>query len=357
MYIVELPKELEERARTLHREAFVYDATVFDTGLLKDEKTEIQGLVDGGINAANVTFCGHMHNFSRGVDSFYTHLKVVERNADKLRFCTTVAELERCKKDGKIGIIAHFQDSKPIEDKLDYLNTFYRLGLRVLQLTYNVQGLVGAGCCERGDAGLSYFGLQVVEECNRLGILIDLSHVNHQTSWDAIKHSKAPVAFTHVGIYKLCPAYGRNKPDELLKAVVDTGGVVGIAWFAPLVKRNPETHKVLQASVDDVLDQMDYAIKLLGVDNVGIGTDLSDYNARTLEVPPDSSIRWYRPLRPDVFGSGPTDRFDPAPIGLDSHAGILNITRGMVKRGYSDENIKKVLGGNWLRLLKRIWGK
>ena len=85
--------------------------------------------------------------------------------------------------------------------------------------------------------------------------------------------------------------------------------------------------------------------------------DLSDYNARTLEVPPDSSIRWYRPLRPDVFGSGPTDRFDPAPIGLDSHAGILNITRGMVKRGYSDEDIKKVLGGNWLRLLKRIWGK
>lgn len=356
MFAIPLPGELEERAQALHRQAFVYDATVFDTGFMKDETNEIQCLIDGGVSAANVTFCGHMHNFLRGVDSFHAHLRVVERNADKLRFCTSVAELEQCKKEGKLGIIAHFQDSKPIEDRLDYLKTFHRLGLRVLQLTYNVQGYVGAGCCERGDAGLSHFGLQVVEECNRLGILIDLSHVNHQTSWDAIKHSKAPVAFTHVGIYTLCPAHGRNKPDELLKAVVGTGGVVGIVWWPPLIKRNPETHKVLPSTVEDVLDHMEYAIKLLGIENVGIGTDLSDLNARTLEVPPESSIRWHRPLRPDVFGSGPTDRFDPFPTGLESHAGMLNITRGLIKRGYKDEDIKKVLGGNWLRLLKRIWG-
>jgi len=355
--ILQLPPVKEERARAVHESAFVYDATLFDPGFLKDEKGEIQSLVDGGLSGANLTFCGHMHNFARGMDSFFQHVKVIERNSERVRFCTTVRELEQCKKEGKVGIVAHFQDGKPIEDNLDYLRLFQRMGLRILQLTYNVQNFIGAGCCERNDTGLSYFGLQVVEECNHLGILVDLSHCNHATAWDAIRHSKRPVAFTHVGIHRLCPAHGRNKPDDLLKAVVDTGGVVGIVWFPPFVKRDPETHQVLQATVNDVLNQMEYAIDLLGADHVGIGTDLSDYNARTLEVPADSSIRWYRTLRPDVFGAGPIDRYDPFPLGLDSHALMMNVTRGLVKRGYSDDDIRKILGGNWLRLLKDIWGE
>jgi membrane dipeptidase len=131
--------------------------------------------------------------------------------------------------------------------------------------------------------------------------------------------------------------------------------VLGIPLQPCFVKRDPDTHKVLPSTVEDVLNQIDYAVNLMGVDHVGIGTDMSTYAARTLEIPRDSSLRLFRPLFPHVFGVGPTDRYDPYPVGLDSHAKFLNLTRGLVKRGYSDEDTKKILGGNWLRLFKEVW--
>ena len=163
-----------------------------------------------------------------------------------------------------MGFVWHFQDTRPIETDLDYLKVFHKLGLRVLQLTYNTQNYVGSGCCELHDAGLSSFGREVVEECNRLGMLIDLSHCGYATCWDAIRHTRKPLSLTHVGAHALCPATGRNKPDEILKAVADTGGVIGIAFFAPLVKRNPKTQEVLLAGVDDVIGHIDHVVKLVG---------------------------------------------------------------------------------------------
>ena len=355
--IVQLPHELEQRARALHREAFVFDACLPSGGIFRDEETDIQNLPDGGVNGANVTIAEHQHNFLKTIESNVRFKKLIGRHTDKVRLATSAGDLLRCKRDGKVGFVMHFQDGKPIEDNLDYLSVFYDLGLRVFQLTYNMQGYLGTGCCERHDAGLSTFGIEAVAECNRLGILIDLSHCGHGTARDAIQHSKAPVAFTHAGVYALCPAYGRNKPDDLLKAVANTGGVIGVTFFPPFAKRNPKTHQVLQGTLDDVLDQVDYLVKLVGVDHVGFGSDLSDYYARTLEVPATSSIRWFRPLRPDVFGAGPTDRYDPFPTGLDSHARLPNLTRGLVQRGYNDEGIKKILGGNWLRLFQEVWKK
>ncbi|MGI5836073.1 MAG: dipeptidase [Chloroflexota bacterium] len=348
-------RDLEEHTRALHEKAFVFDACFSTPGFFRDERAEIQAFLDGGVNGGNATVAEFSHNFTRAIDSIFRHKKLAERNSDQVSFCGSVAELEKCKREGKVGFVVHFQDTKCIEDDLDYLRLFHALGLRVLQLTYNTQGFVGSGCCERHDAGLSSFGLEVVDECNRLGIVIDLSHCGHATTRDAIERSKDPVAFTHVGIYSLCPAYGRNKPDELLKAVAESGGVVGITFFAPLVKRNSETQEVLQGSLEDVLDQIDYAVELLGVDHVGIGTDLTNYFARTLELPPTSSIRSYRPLRPDVFGAGPTDRYDPWPTGLDSHTKMMNLTRGLLTRGYRDDDVLKILGGNWLRLFSEVW--
>lgn len=355
MMTLEIPSALEERARALHADMTIYDGTIFDTGFMQDERNELEAYRSGHVSGGSVTFCGHVHNFQRGIDAFYAHLKVIERNSDIARFCTSVADIEQCRRDGKVGIVAHFQDSKPIEDRLDYLRTFHAIGLRIFQLTYNAQGQVGTGCCEP-DSGLTEFGMQVVDECNRLGILIDLSHVNHRTSRDAIERSKAPVAFTHVGIHAMCPAYGRNKPDDLLRAVAGTGGMVGIAWAPFLVKREASTHKVLESTVNDVLDQMEYAIRLIGIDRVGVGSDLCNYSARTLVVPPHSSIRQHRPLHPEVFGVGPVDRYDPYPQGLDHHSGMMNITRGLLQRGYSDDDIRKLMGENWLRLFKKVWG-
>jgi membrane dipeptidase len=355
MMTLETTPAIEQRARALHADLTIYDGAMFDTGFMQDERAELEAYRSGNLSGGSLTFCGHVHNFQRGIDAFYAHLRVIERNASIARFCTSVADIERCKREGKVGIVAHFQDAKAIEDRLDYLKTFHAIGLRILQLTYNAQGQLGTGCCEP-DAGLTEFGREVVAECNRLGVLVDLSHVNHKTTWDAIECSRAPVAFTHVGVHALCPASGRNKPDELLQAVAAGGGVVGIAWPGFLVKREPSTHKVLPSSVHDVLDHMEHAIRLVGVDSVGVGSDMCNYSARTLLVPPHSSLRHHRPKHPEVFGVGPTDRYDPYPQGLDQHAGMLNLTRGLMQRGYSEEDIRKLMGGNWLRLLRRVWG-
>jgi len=356
MTFYELPADLEERAQAVHREAFVFDGAINLLGLYKDVENEIRAILDGGWSGGNASLATAETDFQMAIDNISRFKRLIADNPETLAFCTTAADLADCKRAGKFGMVIHFQNTKPILDRLDYLLTFHDLGLRVLQLTYNTQTFVGTGCCERFDAGLTRFGLEVVAECNRLKILIDISHCSPATSWDALKHSKAPVAATHAGVYALARAYGRNKPDDMLKGIAETGGILGIPLQPCFVKRDPDTHTVLQATVDDVLAQIEYAVNLMGVDHVGVGTDMSTFAARTLELPRDSNIRWYRPLFPHVFGVGPTDRYDPYPIGLDSHAKMLNLTRGLVKKGYSDEDTQKIVGGNWLRLFEEVWG-
>ena len=344
-----------ERATRLHNQAYVFDGCIPGMGFFKEPDVELRAITEGGVAGANVTVAQQNHDFRRALDSMIQLEKVQERFSNKMRICRSVAELKAAREEERLGVVFHFQDAKPMEDKLDNVETFYRLGLRVLQLTYNTQGWLGTGCAERHDAGLSTLGLQVIEECNRLGILVDVSHCGWTSAWDAIRHSKQPVSITHTGAYALCQATGRNKPDDMLKAVADTGGVVGAIWFSALLRREAGSHRVAPTSIRDVLGHLQHMVDVVGPDHVAIGSDLSNYHARTLEMPADSSLKWYRPLRPDVFGDGPTDRYDPFPDGLDSHSKMRNLTAGLVDLGYSDEDITKILGGNWLRLFESVW--
>lgn len=355
MSFYDLPEEMEKRAQSVHQDAVIFDGAISMLGFEREEDVEIQAYLDGGVTGGSVSLSTGETDFMMAIKNISELKRLIARNPKTLALVTCIDDLSACKQAGRFGLVIHFQNTKPILDDLDYLLTFYDLGLRVLQLTYNTQTFVGAGCCERVDGGLTEFGLDVVAECNRLGVLIDVSHCGHATAWDAIKYSKAPIAATHAGVYALARSYGRNKPDDLLKGIADTGGILGIPTQPCFVKRDPETHVVLQATIDDVIDHIDYAVNLMGIDHVCIGTDMSNYAARTLDPPRDSNIRLVREQRPDVFGVGPTDKYDTFPIGFDSHAKIRNLTRGLLKRGYSDDATKKILGGNWLRIFSEIW--
>jgi membrane dipeptidase len=164
-----------------------------------------------------------------------------------------------------------------------------------------------------------------------------------------------PVAFTHSNPNALCPAGARNKPDDLIQAVAETGGIIGATFFPALVKRQPGSHVVVPSTVEDVVDHIDYLVKLVGVEHVGFGSDMPNYHARTLEAPATSSIRHYRPLRPDVYGDGPTDRYDPYPADLDAHTKLRNLTAALVRRGYSDDDVLAIMGGNWIRVARQVW--
>lgn len=346
----------DELVRRVHESAFVYDACVPPMGFWKEPAREIQALVDGGLAGASVTCAPPRHTFLQAVDTIRQLQKVVERFSEQVAICRSIADIEAARSSGRVGLVVHFQDPKPIEDDADRVETFYDLGLRVLQLSYDVQGWLGTGCAEQRDGGLTHLGTRVIEECNRLGILIDVSHCGLQTAWDALERSKDPISITHTGSYSLCAATGRNKPDDLLRAVANAGGVIGVCWFSPLLRRMPNSYRTAQATIDDVINHIDHIVNVAGPAAVGIGSDLSNLHARTLEVPAHSSLKWYRALRPDVFGEGPTDRLEAYPSELDTHAKTRNLTLGLLRRGYSEDNVRDILGGNWRRLLRQVWG-
>ena len=354
MYDFGLSNDQEQRAKDLHEKAIVIDGLTFKDGLGIDYPRDLERMLTGGISAVNYTVAHFPHNFLGALKEIDKDKQGILQN-EHLCLAKSAEDIRKAKNQRKAAVVLGFQDTRPVEDDLSHLRTFHDLGVRVVQLTYNSQNLVGTGCCERHYGGLSYYGVEVVEEMNRLGVAVDLSHCCDETTMEAVEVSKDPVLFTHSSVRALCNAYGRNKTDEQIMALAVKGGVIGICSFPPLVKRDPKTHIVMRSTVDDVLNHIEYVVRLVGVDHVGFGTDMVGKALDQGTVPWYSSIRMWRPLRPDVFGAGPTDVYDPPPLGFERHSDAPNLTRGLVARGYSDQEILKILGGNFLRVFEGIW--
>lgn len=348
----DLTSEAEDRAANVHADSAVVDGLIATDAYLTDPDYRPH-LPEGGVDAANFTVGSYRDSFDSTLDRITT-LRHLTANIDA-RIVEDVDDIERAVNRNETAVIMGFQDTEPIGNDRWRLDLFVDLGVRVVQLTYNEQNYVGAGCCEPQDAGLSTFGREFVDRCNERGVLIDLSHCGDQTTMEAIEHSTDPVACTHIGARELCDAPGRNKSRAQLEALADAGGVAGITLFPPLVKREEGSHQVAKSTVEDVLDHIDYAVEVMGIDHVGIGTDLDDRSLDRGETPPTSALRHYRPTYPEVYGAGPTEVYDPYPEGVHRHTELETLTRGLVARGYDDEEIAKLLGGNFLRLFDTVW--
>lgn len=348
----DLSAQERRRADRLHEESILIDGLIATDAYLTDSEYRSH-LADGGIDGANFTVGSYRDSF----ESTLEQITEIHQLTDRIdaRVAERVADIHTAVDSGETAVVMGFQDTKPMENDRWKLALFAELGVRVVQLTYNEQNYVGAGCCEVEDTGLSSFGRGVVDDCNELGLVVDLSHCGDRTTMDAIEHSSDPVACTHVGVRELCDAPGRNKTSEQLEALADAGGVAGITFFPPLVKREPGSHRVAESTVEDVLDHLEYAVDVMGVDHVGIGTDLDDRSLDRGETPPTSALRHYRPTHPAQYGEGPTDVYDPYPEGVHRHTELQTLTRGLVERGYTDDEITKILGGNFLRLFEEVW--
>ena len=329
--------EMDSRGKELHRRSIVIDGlNVSRWG----EEQVYRHLHEGGLTAINATVAvwegtqGTLRNIAR----LY---KDLGRYPHYIRQVNCLADIRKARDEGRVGIIFGFQNSSPIEDDLDLVEVFHRLGVRTIQITYNDLNLVGAGCYERQDVGLSQFGVDLVTEMNRVGMVIDLSHVGHRTTMDAIESSTDPVWFSHANPKQLCD-HPRNKTDEEVKALVAKGGVVGANSFPTFLAHGYDS------TLEDVLDVIDYWVDLVGIDQVGIGLDFTELH----------TSEWFHWLmagkRKDstVF---PLPYPIPLPTGLTRADEMPNLTAGLLRRGYSEEDVQKVMGINVLRLFEMVW--
>jgi membrane dipeptidase len=263
---------------------------------------------------------------------------------DKLIHATKAADIERAKREGKLAVILGFQNATITEDNISNLDRLYAAGTRCIQLTYNSRNLLGDGCTERTNAGLSDFGIACVEKMNELGIIVDLSHCGEQTSADGITFSRKPPAFTHT-MCKAVHFHPRAKPDELLRAMSNRGGMTGIVTLGYFVSPKPD------ATLEDYFKHVDHAVKVCGIDHVGLATD---YQIRGIEA---AATRegWYVP-RLRTFKPSYNVRWPPWIPELDKPERFRTVAHGLAMRGYKTGDIEKLLGGNWARYFRDIFG-
>jgi membrane dipeptidase len=262
MKFSELGKEEEQRVLELHRKAVVInalDSTISMKGLGYSDQSFLK-LREGGVTAVNFTLLHPWLAIRQIFERIYGFYELFKRSCDKALLATSVEDIRRAKENGKMAVTFGLQNASQIEDGLNLLAIFHRLGIKIIQLTYQRRNLIGDGCGERTDCGLSRFGIQVVEEMNKLGILIDLSHVGYTTTIEAIEISKEPVVFSHSNVRSLCD-HVRNKSDEQIRALAEKGGVIDIASQAHFLK---PYGPIAGATIEDYLDHIDYVVKLAG---------------------------------------------------------------------------------------------
>ncbi|GBQ96477.1 membrane dipeptidase [Gluconobacter cerinus] len=292
------------------------------------------------VNAASLLW----ENFSEGMAYVRTWERHFAENADLIIPIRSVADIETAKRTNRTGISIGWQNTSPLEDRLDYVRLFKLLGVNTMQLTYNTQNYSGAGYLEERDSGLTGFGREVLHEMNRHGVLCDLSHVGDLTSADVIEHSRRPVCISHV-LPRALRDVKRNKPDHLFRACAEKGGIVGVSLFSPGLRAGND------ATIDDYLDAMTHVLNIVGEDHIAMGTDFSTGHPR-----PGPWLLWAN--RDKGYGRQLTEFGRTTirkPAGFASIPETPNLTAAMMRRGWSTGLIEKILGQNWLRLYRDTW--
>lgn len=283
--------------------------------------------------------------FTTSVAAISNMLNQIATYPDRMMLVRGANDVELAKKQSKLGVLINFQNSAAIELDLKNLDTFYDMGLRQIQLTFNWRNWVGDGCTERTQAGLSYFGVDMVHRMNELGMLVDVSHTGYQSTLDAIEVSKGPIVFSHANCKAVCD-HPRNKTDDQIKALAAKGGVMGLTCFNWFVSNRPVS------TLDDLLDHYDHMMKLVGVDYIGIG---SDFNVAAWPgKAPDAEWEMHMRLYGERERKALKARFPPYIDAVNGPQRYHVIAEGLRKRGYSTGDIEKILGLNFLRVYKQV---
>jgi membrane dipeptidase len=265
---------------------------------------------------------------------------LIARTSDHFSRIDRVADMENAKSKGKVGVILGLQNADQFRTEAD-VPVFHGLGLRCAQLTYNSQNLLGSGSTDRVDGGVTDFGIKIIQKMNEVGMLVDVSHSGDRTTLDAIELSKQPIAITHSNCRALDP-HPRLKTDEAIRKLAAKGGVMGITGVRMFVLDHEPT------TIENIVDHIDHVKKLVGIEHVGIGTDcdLEGYD----DLPPEQ-MKMLRAAYKASYAF--RDKIDIE--GFDHPRKIFDLTETLIRRGYSNDEITAVLGGNFKRLLNTAW--
>jgi membrane dipeptidase len=348
------PATYSDRAITLVNESLVIDMlSLFDLGRLIRAETsgsdpfrftrdELLAVRESGIDVFHPAT--GMGGPDAAVDVM-THMAgyngLIAEHPDLLMRIDSVADIDAVRDNGRIGIVLGVQNSEHFRTA-DDVKRFYYVGQRISQLTYNTQNLVGSGSTDRSDGGISDYGATVVAAMNEIGMAVDVSHCGDRTTLDAFELSLVPVLITHSNCRALAPGHPRCKTDEAIEKMAAKGGVMGVTAVRNFVTLEEPT------TVEHYIDHIDHIARLVGIEHAGVGTDadLAGYD----DLPPES----YEQLKAGYKSSYAfRDKIDIE--GLDHPKKMYDLTEGLIRRGYSDDNIRAVLGENFRRALGEIW--
>jgi membrane dipeptidase len=344
-----LQQAVSSRAHALYGRALILDC---NSAPPTEERLPLpQAALDlvrsSGINIIKLSLGGINSDFARTVAELAQVQQLCEVHPDYFLQARVAADFARAKREGKLGIILSFESAEMLGGRLEALELFRDLGVRVMQLSYNRRSPFAAGVMEPDAGGLTPLGRDAVKEMNRLGIAVDLSHANRQTTTDVLELSSQPPLMTHAGC-AVIHAHPRNKTDEQLRALAAHGGVVGI-YDLPYLTASPR-----QPTLDDYLAHLEHALEVAGEDHVGIG---SDVGIEPFDTSAKSMAEFTRSVeeRRNSGLSAPEEDRPTYVVGLNTPRRIEIIADRLLQRRYSESVTEKIVGANFARVLTEIW--
>lgn len=323
-------------AGSLHGNALVWDMVWPLEPWCGNGWDKLPRFQDAGYDVISVTLAGDNHNIGEAVQRVAAARREVLGRGDTLVLAESAADIQRARAAGKLAVAFHFEGTRCFERNLDVVETFYKLGVRHTLLAFNQTNSAGGGCAENADGGLSGFGRKLVAEMERVGMLLDLSHTGRRTSMDALEIATRPVVFTHSNSDAIARHF-RNLDDEQVRACAATGGLVGVS-------SSNEYLGVERTTPEAIFRHLDYYVELVGPEHVGLGFDIV--------FDPVALSDWIR-TRPDEWPG----KDDPDWPGFNYAVpeDAPRLTELMMNHGYTESDIRKILGENYLRICSETW--
>ena len=322
-------------AHQIKQEAIVVDGhcdTILDIinkkrGLCEKSRIghlDIPRMIEGGVNVQ--FFAAFIEEAFKPNSSLKRTLQLIdciyqqiEKNKEEISIATNYEQIKNAIDSGKIAAIISIEGGEALEGDLGVLRMLYKLGVRLLTLTWNQRNQIADGAGEsRTGSRLTEFGDKVVKEMNKIGMLIDVSHLSESSFWDVVSKSKGPIVASHSNCYTLCP-HNRNLKDEQIKAIANKNGLIGVAYVNNFLSQEKR-----KTTIKDVVRHIEYLVNLVGFDHIGLGSDF--------------------------------DGTKKLPLGLDGADKVPNIIEELLNQGHKRKDIKKILGENWLRVFKEVVG-